>query len=95
MDRIDCLRAFVRALEGGSFSVAAAELGIGQPAVSKRIALLESEFGAQLFLRTTRKLRPPPKAIASTASHGRSSGASIWRARMSRKVHRVPAARFG
>ncbi len=23
MDRIDCLRAFVRALEGGSFSVAA------------------------------------------------------------------------
>ena len=58
MDRIDCLRAFVRALEGGSFSVAAAELGIGQPAVSKRIALLESEFGAQLFLRTTRKLRP-------------------------------------
>ncbi len=45
MDRIDCLRAFVRSLEGGSFSVAANELGIGQPAVSKRIALLESEFG--------------------------------------------------
>jgi DNA-binding transcriptional LysR family regulator len=61
MDRIDCLRAFVRALEGGSFSVAAAELGIGQPAVSKRIALLESEFGTQLFLRTTRKLRPTPE----------------------------------
>ena len=61
MDRIDCLRAFVRALEGGSFSVAASELGIGQPAVSKRIALLESEFGTQLFLRTTRKLRPTPE----------------------------------
>src|ERR1700722_1538837 len=60
MDRIDCLRAFVRALEGGSFSVAASELGIGQPAVSKRIALLEREFGSQLFLRTTRTLRPPP-----------------------------------
>ena len=60
MDRIDCLRAFVRALEGGSFSVAANELGIGQPAVSKRIALLESEFGTQLFMRTTRKLRPTP-----------------------------------
>jgi DNA-binding transcriptional LysR family regulator len=62
MDRIDCLRAFVRALEGGSFSAAATELGIGQPAVSKRIASLESEFGTQLFFRTTRKLRPTPEA---------------------------------
>ncbi len=62
MDRIDCFRAFVRALEGGSFSAAAKELGIGQPAVSKRIALLEGEFGTQLFLRTTRKLRPTPEA---------------------------------
>ena len=39
MDRIDCFRAFVRALEGGSFSAAAKELGVGQPAISKRIAL--------------------------------------------------------
>src|SRR5204863_32854 len=61
MDRIDCLRAFVRSLEGGSFSVAANELGIGQPAVSKRIALLEGEFGTQLFFRTTRKLKPTPE----------------------------------
>lgn len=61
MDRIDCLRAFVRCLEGGSFSVAANELGIGQPAISKRIALLESEFGTQLFFRTTRKLKPTPE----------------------------------
>jgi len=63
MDRIDCFRAFVRALEGGSFSAAAKELGIGQPAVSKRIALLEGEFGTQLFVRTTRKLRPTPEAL--------------------------------
>ena len=62
MDRIDCLIAFVRAMEGGSFSIAARELGIGQPAVSKRIAMLEEEFGTQLFLRTTRKLRPTPEA---------------------------------
>ena len=44
------------------FSAAARELGIGQPAVSKRIALLESEFGTQLFLRTTRTLRPTAEA---------------------------------
>jgi DNA-binding transcriptional LysR family regulator len=62
VDRIDCLIAFVRAMEGGSFSAAARELGIGQPAISKRIAVLEEEFGAQLFLRTTRKLRPTPEA---------------------------------
>ena len=62
MDRIDCLRAFVRTLEGGSFSAAAKELGIGQPAISKRIALLEEEFGTQLFLRTTRKLKPTAEA---------------------------------
>lgn len=62
MDRIECLRAFVRTLEGGSFSAAAKELGIGQPAISKRIALLEGEFGTQLFLRTTRKLKPTAEA---------------------------------
>lgn len=62
MDRIDCLRAFVRVLEAGSFSAAAKELGIGQPAVSKRITLLEAEFGTQLFLRTTRKLSPTIEA---------------------------------
>lgn len=62
MDRIDCLRAFVRTLEGGSFSAAAKELGIGQPAISKRIAMLESEFGTQLFSRTTRTLKPTAEA---------------------------------
>lgn len=63
MDRIDCLRTFVRALEGGSFSAAARELRIGQPAVSKRIGLLEAEFGTQLFSRTTRRFRPTPEAL--------------------------------
>ena len=62
MDRIDCLKAFVRAMEGGSLSVAAKELGLGQPAISKRIAMLEEEFGSQLFMRTTRKLTPTREA---------------------------------
>jgi DNA-binding transcriptional LysR family regulator len=62
MDRIDCLRAFVRVMESGSFSTAAHELGVGQPAISKRIALLEEEFTTQLFLRSTRKLKPTAEA---------------------------------
>jgi DNA-binding transcriptional LysR family regulator len=62
MDRLDCLRAFVKTMEGGSFSSAARELGLGQPAVSKRIALIEKEFGSQLFMRNTRKLTPTREA---------------------------------
>jgi DNA-binding transcriptional LysR family regulator len=62
MDRIDCLSAFVRVMESGSFSSAAHELGVGQPAISKRIALLEQEFATQLFLRSTRKLKPTAEA---------------------------------
>ncbi|MBI5130499.1 MAG: LysR family transcriptional regulator [Rhodopseudomonas palustris] len=62
MDRLDCLRAFVKVMEGGSFSSAAKDLGLGQPAVSKRIALLEREFGSQLFMRNTRKLTPTREA---------------------------------
>lgn len=62
MDRLDCLKAFVKTMEGGSFSSAARELGLGQPAVSKRIALIEKEFGSQLFMRNTRKLTPTREA---------------------------------
>ncbi len=62
MDRLDALRTFIRVMESGSFSQAANDLGLGQPAISKRIALLESEFGCRLFVRTTRRLRPTPEA---------------------------------
>jgi len=60
--RIDCLRAFVsRSLEGGSFSVAANELGIGQPAVRQAGSRCsKASFGTQLFFRTTRKLKADP-----------------------------------
>jgi DNA-binding transcriptional LysR family regulator len=62
MDRLDCLKAFVQTMDCGSFSSAARELGLGQPAISKRIALLEKEFGSQLFMRNTRKLTPTREA---------------------------------
>ena len=56
MDRLDTMRMFVRVVESGSFSGAARELGVGQPAVSKQIASLERHLGAQLLLRTSRGL---------------------------------------
>jgi DNA-binding transcriptional LysR family regulator len=62
MDRIDALKTFVRVMEMGSFSQVADDLGVGQPAVSKRIALLEQEFRTQLFVRSTRALRPTDDA---------------------------------
>ena len=50
------MRLFVRVADAGSFSKAAADLGIGQPTVSRRIQDLEAQLDAVLFLRTTRAL---------------------------------------
>ncbi|MGI4814841.1 MAG: LysR family transcriptional regulator [Janthinobacterium lividum] len=58
MDRFTAMEAFVRVLDTGSFSAAARQLRIGQPAVSKAIAQLEQRLGVQLLLRSTRGLRP-------------------------------------
>lgn len=43
---------FLRVSELGSINRAAANLGLSQPALSRHIALLEHEMGAQLFTRT-------------------------------------------
>ncbi|WP_186182655.1 LysR family transcriptional regulator [Burkholderia gladioli] len=56
MDRLDAIRLFVRLVERGSFSAVGREQGIGQPAVSKQIAALERHLGAQLLLRTSRRI---------------------------------------
>lgn len=54
MDRLVAMRQFVTVVEAGSFSAAAARLGMGQPAVSKAIANLEEHLGVRLLARTTR-----------------------------------------
>jgi len=56
MDQLLALRLFVRVVESGSFSAAAREAGLGQPAVSKQITALETHLGAQLLRRTSRSL---------------------------------------
>ena len=50
------LQAFAAVAEGGSFSAAAEHLHLTQPAVSKRIALLESQLDARLFDRAGRQI---------------------------------------
>jgi DNA-binding transcriptional LysR family regulator len=45
------IKAFIAVVDTGSFSVAAENLHLTQPAVSKRIAVLEQQLGALLFNR--------------------------------------------
>jgi DNA-binding transcriptional LysR family regulator len=58
MDRLSAMEAFVRVIQTGSFSGAARQLRIGQPAVSKAIAQIEERLGVRLLLRTTHGLSP-------------------------------------
>jgi len=44
-------QTFLAIAEEGSFSAGARRLGVGQPAVSRRVAHLEKRLGSQLFLR--------------------------------------------
>lgn len=50
------LQAFAAVAETGSFSVAAEQLHLTQPAISKRIALLESQLDCSLFDRIGRQI---------------------------------------
>jgi molybdenum-dependent DNA-binding transcriptional regulator ModE len=58
MDRLVAMETFVRIIEAGSFSGAAKQLRVGQPAVSKTIAQLEDRLGVRLLLRSTHGLTP-------------------------------------
>jgi DNA-binding transcriptional LysR family regulator len=58
MDRLVALEIFVRVVDTGSFSAAARQRGIGQPAVSKAVAQLEDWLGVSLLLRSTRSVVP-------------------------------------
>jgi DNA-binding transcriptional LysR family regulator len=58
MDRMAAMEAFVRVVDAGSFSAAARQLHLGQPAVSKTIAQLEKRLGVRLLLRSTHGLTP-------------------------------------
>lgn len=63
------LRYFTTVAELGSFSRAATQLSVVQPALSRQISRLEEEFGARLFYRHGRgvKLTPQGEQLLATA----------------------------
>src|SRR5690348_2298911 len=54
---LDGVLAFVRIAELGTFRLAAESLFIAQPALSRRIRILEENVGAKLLERTTRRVK--------------------------------------
>ena len=60
MDLFDKMSTFVRVIEAGNFSAAAKQLRLSAAAVSRQIAALETELGAPLFRRSTRKMVTTP-----------------------------------
>lgn len=57
MDRIEAMRVFIAALDEGSLAAAGRQLDRSPAAVSRAIAFLEQQAGAQLLHRTTRSIK--------------------------------------
>ena len=58
MDRVSAVELFIRVVETGSFSKAAADLKITQPTATKAIAATEARLGVRLVHRSSRGVTP-------------------------------------
>ncbi|WP_459573080.1 LysR family transcriptional regulator [Cupriavidus sp. 8B] len=56
-DRIELMQTFVRIVEAGSLSAAAAQLGTTQPTISRRLQSLERSLGLRLLQRSTHAMK--------------------------------------
>jgi len=56
MNKLHAMLSFVRVAESGSFTSAAAQLGVSVSAVAKAVARLEEDLGTQLLARSTRRM---------------------------------------
>jgi len=57
VDRIELMQTFVRIVEAGSLSAAAAQLGASQPTISRRLQALERFLGVKLLRRSTHAMK--------------------------------------
>jgi DNA-binding transcriptional LysR family regulator len=57
-DRIALMQTFVRIVEAGNLSAAAAQLGATQPTISRRLQALERALGTRLLQRSTHTMKP-------------------------------------
>ncbi|MBI1393724.1 MAG: LysR family transcriptional regulator [Alphaproteobacteria bacterium] len=58
MDKFASLRAFTSVVEENGFAAAARALGLSRSQVNKLVVALEADLGAELLIRTTRKISP-------------------------------------
>jgi DNA-binding transcriptional LysR family regulator len=56
-DRIELMQTFVRIVEAGNLSAAAAQLGTTQPTISRRLQALERSLGVRLLQRSTHAMK--------------------------------------
>lgn len=56
MNELQCIRAFVRVVEVGSFAGAARQIGTAKSVITKRVNQLEDHMQLELLQRSTRKL---------------------------------------
>jgi len=66
-ESMDDLVAFTAVATQQSFTRAAAQLGISQPALSAKITALEARLGVRLLTRSTRSVSTLPAAAAAAA----------------------------
>jgi DNA-binding transcriptional LysR family regulator len=57
VDRIELMQTFVRIVQAGSLSAAAAQMRTTQPTISRRLQALERSLGLRLLQRTTHDMR--------------------------------------
>jgi DNA-binding transcriptional LysR family regulator len=56
MDRLHAIAAFIKIVDAGSITAAAAALEISQPSMVRTLAALERDLGVRLLNRTTRRM---------------------------------------
>jgi DNA-binding transcriptional LysR family regulator len=57
LDKLRAIKSFVRIVESGSLTAAAADLNISPPSMVRVLAALEQDLGVTLLNRTTRRIR--------------------------------------